>query len=93
MADRPYNIRPSRILEQSYGGGDLNVVRRLLTDSNSEENRLANRPYRGQHRAEHTNYPDERAASYDRSSRVGRHHAELDPDAPTNVRSRTGGGS
>jgi hypothetical protein len=81
VADRPYNIRSSRILEQSYGG-DLNVVRRLLTDSNSEENRLANRPYRGQHRAEHTNYPDERAASYDRSSRVGRHHAESNPDFP-----------
>jgi hypothetical protein len=82
VADRPYNIRSSRILEQSHGGGDLNVVRRLLTDSNSEENRLANRPYRGQHRAEHTNYPDERGASYDRSSRVGRHHAEPNPDAP-----------
>ncbi|GIE32175.1 hypothetical protein Ait01nite_052200 [Actinoplanes italicus] len=82
VADRPYNIRSSRILEQNHGGGDLNVVRRLLTDSNSEENRLANRPYRGQHRAEHTNYPDERGASYDRSSRVGRHHAEPNPDAP-----------
>ncbi|MEU4156155.1 hypothetical protein [Actinoplanes sp. NPDC026670] len=79
MAERPYNIRPSRILEQNPSDGNLNVVRRLLTDSNSEENRRANRPYRGMHRAEHTNYPEERSASYDRSTRVGRHHA--DPDA------------
>ncbi|BEL10537.1 hypothetical protein Q0Z83_087280 [Actinoplanes sichuanensis] len=79
MAERPYNIRPSRILEQSPSDGNLNVVRRLLTDSNSEENRRANRPYRGMHRAEHTNYPEERNASYNRSTRVGRHHA--DPDA------------
>lgn len=71
MTERPYNIRPSRVLEQSYAGGDLNVVRRLLSDSDTKENRLNNRPYRGQHRAEHTNYPER-----DRSSRVGRHHAE-----------------
>ncbi|MDI6102890.1 hypothetical protein QLQ12_30155 [Actinoplanes sp. NEAU-A12] len=75
MTDRPYNIRPSRILEQSYAGGNLNAVRRLLTDSNSDETRLANRPYRGSHRAEHTNHPDEGGAARDRSSRVGRHHA------------------
>jgi hypothetical protein len=79
VAERPYNVRPSRILEQSHSDGNLNVVRRLLADSNSEENRRANRPYRGMHRAEHTNYPEERNASYDRSTRVGRHHA--DPDA------------
>ncbi|MEU8658169.1 hypothetical protein [Actinoplanes philippinensis] len=81
MAERPYNIRPSRIIEQSHTDGNLNMVRRLLTDANSEESRLSNRPYRGMHRAEHTNYPDEGAASYDRSTRVGRHHAEPNPDA------------
>jgi hypothetical protein len=81
VAERPYNIRPSRIREQSHSDGNLNVVRRLLTESSSEENRRANRPYRGTHRAEHTNYPEERSASYDRSTRVGRHHAEPNPDA------------
>ncbi|WP_433792892.1 hypothetical protein [Actinoplanes sp. CA-252034] len=81
MAERPYNIRPSRTLEQGHNDGNLNVVRRLLADASSEESRRANRPYRGMHRAEHTNYPDERAASYDRSTRVGRHHADPNPDA------------
>jgi hypothetical protein len=81
VAERPHNARPSRILEQSHTDGNLNVVRRLLTESNSEENRRANRPYRGMHRAEHTNYPEERNASYDRSTRVGRHHADPNPDA------------
>ncbi len=75
MTERPYNIRSSRVLEQSYGG-DLNVVRRLLADANSEENRLHNRPYRGLHRAENTNHPEGSSRERERSSRVGRHHAE-----------------
>ncbi len=81
MAERPHNIRPSRTIEQGHTDGNLNVVRRLLAESNSEENRRANRPYRGMHRAEHTNYPEERNASYDRSTRVGRHHADPNSDA------------
>lgn len=84
MSDRPYNIRPSRVREQNPSGHNLNVVRRLLADANSEESRLANRPYRGQHRAEHTNHPD--ASSRDRSSRVGRHHAEPADDHRINRR-------
>ncbi|GGN80927.1 hypothetical protein GCM10010112_56900 [Actinoplanes lobatus] len=84
MTDHNHNIRSSRILEQSYSGGNSSAVRRRLNDSNSEENRLANRPYRGQHRAEHTNYPEERRS--DRSSRVGRHHAERAPDHYKNRR-------
>ena len=80
MTDRPHNIRPSRILEHSYTSGNLNAVRRLLTDSNSDETRLANRPYRGAHRAEHTNHPDEGSAARDRDSRVGRHHADQTPE-------------
>ena len=79
VTDRPYNIRPSRILEQSYADGSLNTVRRLLTDANSDEIRLGNRPYRGAHRAEHTLHPDEEGAR-DRSSRVGRHHADHTAD-------------
>ncbi|SDT73333.1 hypothetical protein SAMN04489716_6635 [Actinoplanes derwentensis] len=84
MTERPNNIRSSRVLEQNYSGGDLNVVRRLLADSNTEENRLGNRPYRGQHRAENSNYPE--TSSRDRSSRVGRHHADPVEDHHTNRR-------
>ena len=83
MAERPYNIRPSRVLEQSHHGNS-DVVRRLLSDANPEETRLANRPYRGMHRAEHTNHPD--PAGYDRSSRMGRHHAERADDHYINRR-------
>ncbi|GAA4939649.1 hypothetical protein [Actinoplanes utahensis] len=82
MAERPYNIRPSRILEQSHHDNS-NVVRRVLPDVNAEESRLANRPYRGMHRAEHTNHPD---PGYDRSSRMGRHHAEYTDDHYINRR-------
>lgn len=84
MTERPNNIRSSRVLEQSYSGGDLNVVRRLLADSNTDENRLTNRPYRGLHRAEHTNHQE--SSSLDRSSRVGRHHADSPEDHHTNRR-------
>ncbi|GAA1585126.1 hypothetical protein [Actinoplanes couchii] len=84
MPERPNNIRSSRVLEQSYSGGDLNVVRRLLAESNTEETRLNNSPYRGQHRAEHAGHPE--ASSRDRSSRVGRHHADPAEDHHTNRR-------
>ncbi|MEV0896994.1 hypothetical protein [Actinoplanes sp. NPDC049802] len=86
MNDRHHNVRASRILEQSYSGGHPNVARRLLDDSSSEERRLGNRPYRGLHRAEHTNYPEELNGSRDRDSRVGRHHA--DPSSEHHINRR-----
>ncbi|BBH65533.1 hypothetical protein ACTI_22180 [Actinoplanes sp. OR16] len=77
VAERPYNIRPARILEQSYAERGLNVHRLLNQPRSEEERMLVNRPYRGQHRAEQTNHADERAtAAWQRSTRVGRHHAE-----------------
>ncbi|MEU4692136.1 hypothetical protein [Actinoplanes sp. NPDC023714] len=87
VAERPYNIRPARILEQSYPEQGLNM-HRLLTQPRSEEERmLINRPYRGQHRADQLDQADERTtAAWQRSTRVGRHHAEPIDDHHTNRR-------
>jgi hypothetical protein len=82
VTERPHNIRAARILEQSYPERGLNM-HRLLNQPRSEEDRLTNRPYRGQHRAEHTNHADDRDTSaWQRSTRVGRHHTQgADPYA------------
>jgi hypothetical protein len=85
VTERPYNIRPARILEQSYPGAGGNV-RHSLSQSRPEDFRGSNRPYRGQHRAEHTNHSGEHAAAWQRSSRVGRHHADPMDEHRTNNR-------
>ncbi|MFC7528905.1 hypothetical protein [Actinoplanes sp. GCM10030250] len=85
MTERPYNIRAARILEQSYSGTTGNI-RRSMSQPRPEESRTSNRPYRGQHRAEHTNHPDERTAARQRSSRVGRHHADSADEHHSNHR-------
>ncbi|MEU8239196.1 hypothetical protein AB0C07_13195 [Actinoplanes missouriensis] len=85
MADRPYNIRPARILEQSYPERGLNV-HRLLTQPRSSEDRMVNRPYHGAHRAEHADSDDWSEAAWQRSTRVGRHHVEPANDHYSNRR-------
>lgn len=79
MADRPYNIRPSSILERSYASGGHNS-RRIIPEARGEDNRHT---YRGSHRADSMHRADsthraddQRTAAENRSSRVGRHHAE-----------------
>ncbi|MEV6342151.1 hypothetical protein [Actinoplanes sp. NPDC051851] len=82
MTDRPYNIRPNRVLEQSYTDG--RNARRLLNELRTDDDRVTNRPYRGIHRAEHTNHDD--YAAEQRRSRVGRHHADPSDDHHVNHR-------
>ncbi|GIF08064.1 hypothetical protein [Actinoplanes siamensis] len=77
MTDRPYNANPVPTLDHGYPGG--RNVRHSMTQPRSEENRIANRPYRGHHRAEHTLH-DEQTPARQRSSRVGRHHADHHAD-------------
>ena len=77
MAERPQNIRASRILERSYAPGTLNA-RRLIPEARTEENQI-DRPYRGSHRAGSLHHAEDTAAQQ-RSSRVGRHHAEPTED-------------
>ncbi|MEU4420657.1 hypothetical protein AB0F81_08530 [Actinoplanes sp. NPDC024001] len=67
VTERPQNIRAARILERSYAGGGGNV-RRSMIPQRTDEHR--NRPYRGVHRAE------EWEPGWQRSTRVGRHHAD-----------------
>lgn len=79
MAERPHNIRPATILELSYATGGHNS-RRLIPEARSEENQIANRSYRGSHRAGSLHHAEDQTAAQQRSSRVGRHHAEPTDD-------------
>ncbi|WP_203782597.1 hypothetical protein [Paractinoplanes rishiriensis] len=79
VAERPQNIRAARILELSYAtGGHHN--RRLIPEARSDENQIANRSYRGSHRAGSMHHADDQTAEQQRNSRVGRHHAEPTDD-------------
>ncbi|WP_285474632.1 hypothetical protein [Actinoplanes sp. NBRC 101535] len=84
VSERPYNIRATRILEQSWSDNTGANSHRMLDESRTGENRVLNRPYRGLHRAEHTSHEEHEAAQ--RDSRVGRHHAEPSDDRYRNRR-------
>ena len=72
MAERPQNIRAASILERSYAtGGHTN--RRHIPEARGEDN---DHPYRGSHRAGSLHLADDPTPAQQRSSRVGRHHAE-----------------
>ena len=78
MAERPHNIRSARILERSYANSGHHG-RRLIPESRGEDNQIANRSYRGSHRAGSLHHAEDTQAQL-RSSRVGRHHAESTDD-------------
>jgi hypothetical protein len=78
MAERPQNVRPASILERSHTGAGGN--RRLIPEARSEDNRIANHSYRGSHRAGSLHHADDQTPAQQRSSRVGRHHAEPTED-------------
>ncbi|KUL26433.1 hypothetical protein [Actinoplanes awajinensis] len=73
MTERQPHVNAARLLE--YGHPEGRNVRRSMVQPRSEESRLTNRPYRGHHRAEHT-LDDENLSALQRSSRMGRHHAD-----------------
>ena len=77
MAERPHNIRPTAILERSYANSG-NHAHRVIPEARSEENQ--NRSYRGSHRASSMHHADDQTPAQQRSSRVGRHHAEHSED-------------
>ena len=79
MAERPHNIRSARILERSYANSGHHG-RRLIPESRGEDNQIANRSYRGSHRAGSLHHADDHTPAQQRSSRVGRHHAEPTED-------------
>jgi hypothetical protein len=75
VAERPQNVLPASILERSYATGEHNI-RRRIPEARSEDNQIANRAYRGSHRAGSLHHADDQTAAQNRSSRVGRHHRE-----------------
>ncbi|XVU25571.1 hypothetical protein ACQPZJ_00455 [Actinoplanes sp. CA-054009] len=74
VTERPHNIRATRILERSYANGGGYHGR--IPEARTEENQIANRSYRGAHRAGSLHHADDQTPEQRRSSRVGRHHAE-----------------
>ena len=79
MAERSNNIRPTSILNRSYANSGSHT-HRLVPEARIEDNQIANRSYRGSHRAGSLHHADEQTAAQQRSSRVGRHHAEHNDD-------------
>ena len=77
MTERPQNIRAASILERSYSSAGHNS-RRLIHQTRGEDFPMANRSYRGNHRAPGRHHADESASAEQRDSRVGRHHADHD---------------
>jgi hypothetical protein len=71
LTERPHNVRSAGTLERTHNS------RRHQAETRGEETQVASRSYRGSHRAEHLHRADDgRSAAHDRSSRVGRHHAD-----------------
>jgi hypothetical protein len=83
VTERPPNVRPARILERSFANGGY-LSNRRISDARTEDNQIANRVYRGSHRAGSLHHADDSQAQQ-RSSRVGRHHADQ-PDDHADVR-------
>jgi hypothetical protein len=74
VTERPQNVRPASIVERSYANGAYNS-RRRIPEARTQDNQITNHPYRGSHRAD-GQHADDRSPAQQRSSRVGRHHAD-----------------
>jgi hypothetical protein len=76
VTERPHNVRSARTLERTHNS------RRHQAESTWDDTQsIASRGYRGSHRAERMHRADDvYNAAFDRSSRVGRHHADRHPD-------------
>jgi len=79
VAERPHNIRPTAILDRSYANSG-NHAHRMIPEARFEENQISNRSYRGSHRAGSMHHADDQTPAQQRSSRVGRHHADHTED-------------
>ena len=75
MTERSHNIRAATILRLSHNN------RRFIPEARGEDNKLANRSYRGSHRGGGLHHADDQTQAERRSSRVGRHHAEPTEDS------------
>ena len=73
MTERPQNVRPSRTADRAHNSNRHQPFRA----EPGTQTTIAIRAYRGSHRAERMHRADDSTAARHRSSRVGRHHAEL----------------
>jgi hypothetical protein len=80
VTERPQNARPAHVLERSYtNAGHLSrraIPEARSPESRAEDNQLANRSYRGNHRLAGQHHADRPTPAQQRGSRVGRHHAD-----------------
>ena len=79
VTERPQNVRPTNTLERGSTNGGYHS-RRRIPEARTEENQIANRSYRGSHRADSQHHADDQTRAQQRSSRVGRHHADHHDD-------------
>ena len=85
MTERPHNVRPARVLERPANNGSgyharLTIPEARNPESRGDDNQIANRSYRGSHRAAGQHHADHQTPDQQRSSRVGRHHADPHDD-------------
>jgi hypothetical protein len=79
VTERPQNTRTIRV----HANGSGYHTRRSIPEARSPESRAEdnqNRSYRGNHRAAGQHHLDHQAPAQQRSSRVGRHHADASDD-------------
>lgn len=76
VTERPHNARPARSGDRTH-----NSHRHQPNGPDrGDGTQTTTRAYRGSHRAEHLHRPDERTGTHQRSSRMGRHHADQRKD-------------
>jgi hypothetical protein len=72
VTERPQNLRPASTGERTH-----NSRRHHHAETRWDDAQAPTRSYHGSHRAERMHRADDaHARAYDRSSRVGRHHAD-----------------
>ena len=80
VTERPQNVRPARVLERNHANGGYNSRRPIPEarnpESRADDNQIAGRSYHGSHRAAGQHHADRPTPAEQRSSRVGRHHAD-----------------
>jgi len=74
VTERPQNVRPARSAERTH-----NSHRYQPAGPEGGQTATAVRAYRGSHRAERMHRVDDRTGAFHRGSRMGRHHADPQP--------------
>jgi hypothetical protein len=76
VTERPYNVRPARSGDRTHNSHrhQPNGLDR------GDGTQTTTRAYRGSHRVEYLYRPEERTGAHQRSSRMGRHHADQRQD-------------